>query len=273
MKSAIFAVIFSLLLNISSVFAGDDFVVPPINILGADQTISADGDLVTLTVDKIQLPDNVQVVKYAWKVLEGYKDKQKVYITPDGTTVLFGAGTQPRDILVVLDVTFLLNQKSVDGKTPDLVVVKNSGLISKVVKIGNSPDPGPNPPAPDPNPSPSTVPDGQLGFTKLAFSTALNVKSTHRATDASLLAKSYDNVISKIKDQTIKDLNGVFDQIRIENNAVLTKLTDSAPEWKSFLSEIQKSIYQGYVDKKLATIDDYVQIFKSISDGLNLVKQ
>ena len=163
----------------------------------------------------------------------------------------------------------------------DIICLDNGSLSMdyKVVTIeGTAPTPpkpdpvnpnppNPVPPNPDPvNPNPIPPEPGTLGYSKIAFDTALPLKVSQST--AKSLANNYQAVSSAIRAGGIVDVSKAFEDVARRNAETMASASDKA-KWESWFSTLESQIEKDWDSNKIKSRDDVAQVFKEISVGLN----
>jgi hypothetical protein len=139
-------------------------------------------------------------------------------------------------------------------------------IVATPVPPGPGPGPGPTPP-PDPLPD---VPDGKLGFTKLAFTEGMKVALPTRQ-KAAALADNFTSVASAISAGAIRTVEEANAEVSKKNREVLQGAARDA--WMPFL--------QAWSDKADAalkagtlrgTVQEYRDIYMATEQGLRRVQ-
>lgn len=247
----------------------DKYQPPKQVILGAENQIPL-GELVDLSLSPIEnKPASLSQVSVSWRVFDGGVPK-RVRSTGDG--VFFGAGIQPKKLLVVASISYLFVIKEGDKITDAQV---RSVLLTSELQIGQpepEPTPGPRPgPGPVPNPTP-VLPDGRFGLAKTSYSLATTKVAFERIKGAAILASSFDSISSAIAAGAYKTTDSILKASRDANNSALKENGIDSTSWDEFGTELQNTLYQMHKDKKLVTTDDYVDAWKEIAVGLRAVK-
>lgn len=129
--------------------------------------------------------------------------------------------------------------------------------------------PGPVPPGPVP-PEPEPIPDGKLGFTRMAFTEASKVAAASRV-KSKALADNFESTASAIAAgavRTVDEANALMVQ---KNRAALTD--GERPHWLPFFTAWSQKADAALKDGSLkATIADYQAVYEATAQGLRRVK-
>lgn len=287
--------------------------VPPVPIIveltGGEAPVEF-GTIVELkaVVNKGKLPDNLSSIKYHWCVFDDGKLNKNFIVWPDGTQILFPAGTKTHKILVGVSVSCLLQTKeqlkvvdpagklienasittNTDETTTITQVISSSYMTSSDLTIKEIivgvPQPPPIPvPNPNPNPSPSPVlPVGRFGLSKIAFTLTEKVLPEHRHFGQSLAA-SYEKIANKISESMTKQAAGVAllnTDIKLDIQSMIAAvalsnkdvLGASASGWEPWDKAYGDEIFALYKNKKLNGPADFRDAFLETAEGLRQVK-
>lgn len=260
-----------LFLSALTAFGQDKYVLPKQSIVGAEKPVPL-GELVDLSLSPIEnRPANLASVSVDWRVFEGNTPKR---VRQQGEGIFFGAGVQPKKMLVIAAVSYLYLEKEGD-KIKDAQV--RNQLLTVELQIGQSePNPGPNPPpnpgpGPAPNPTP-TLPDGRFGLAKTSYLLAVSKVKEPRAKAAHVLADAFESVASAVAAGAYKTGDQILAATKEANNAALAQANLDPNPWEEFGAELQKSLYEMYKSKKISTTDDYADAWREIATGLKAIK-
>jgi hypothetical protein len=247
----------------------DKFQPPKQTILGAEKPIPL-GELVDLSLSPIEEKvAGLSQVSVSWRVFEGASPKR---VRSSGDGVFFGAGVQPKKLLIVASVSYLFLAKEGDKITDAQV---RNVLLTTELQIGQpepEPTPGPRPgPGPSPNPTP-VLPDGRFGLAKISYSLANAKVLSGRTKGAAALASTFDSLASAIAAGAYKTADSILKATKEANNSSLTESGVDITLWDDFGTEIQSVLYQMSKEKKLVSTDDYSDAWKEIALGLRAVK-
>lgn len=247
----------------------DKYQVPKQTIVGAEKPIPL-GELVDLSLSPID-PKPANLVQYtvSWQVFDGGTPKR---VRSSGDGIFFGAGVQPKKMLVIAAVSYLFVTKDAD-KIIDAQV--RNALLTVELQIGQpEPLPGPGPrPGPGPSPAPTpTLPEGRFGLAKTLYELANAKAAGDKAKGAAVLAASFESLASAVAAGAYKTNDAILKATREANNGALMQAGIDVTEWDIFGQELQKVLYDLYKNKKLATPEDYSDAWKEIATGLRAVK-
>jgi hypothetical protein len=152
----------------------------------------------------------------------------------------------------------------------------DSGKVTQKVhsvKVGE-PDPPPTPPepepGPEPEPQPEPIPDGKLGFSRMAYTEAMKVHSASRG-KAKNLAENFESTASAIAAGAVRSVDEANALMVSKNRAVLSDA--ERPAWLSFFTAWQQKADAALKDGSLKqTVSDYQAIYEATSQGLRRVK-
>lgn len=270
MRKALLTLSF-LFLSALTAFGQDKYVLPKQSIVGADKPVPL-GELVDLDLSPIEnRPANLASVSVDWRVFEGNTPKR---VRQQGGGIFFGAGVEPKKMLVIAAVSYLYLEKEGD-KIKDAQV--RSQLLTTELQIGQSePKPGPNPPTPPgpdpvPNPTPN-LPNGRFGLAKTTYLHAVTKVKEPRAKAAQVLAESFESVASAVAAGAYKTGDQILTATKEANNAALATVNLDPNPWEDFGAELQKTLYELYKSKKIATAEDYADAWREIATGLKAIK-
>lgn len=245
----------------------DKFQAPKQSIVGAEKPIPL-GELVDLALSPIE-SKSPNLVQYtvSWQVFDGGVSKR---VRSSGDGIFFGAGVQPKKMLVIAAVSYLFVSKEGDKITD--VQVKNV-LLTADLQIGQpDPSPGPGPrPVPPPDPTP-TLPEGRFGLAKISFDLAMSKVVGNRAKGASVLGASFESIASAVAAGAYKTVESILKATNEANNTALTQANLQIADWDAFGEDLQKLLYDLHKNKKLVTTEDYSDAWKEIALGLRAVK-
>lgn len=248
-------------------------VIPNITIDGAAEIVPY-GEMIQLSVKADSEPDNVVIIKYDWQIFDANQTKKRVYISPDGKTVLFAAGVKPTKFLVVLDAVYTFADKDEKGTITDVKTI-TTGVLSTEVKVGSDDPPPPDPDKPEPPkpPVPKPFPDSPLGIVKPSVDAVNEMKSAQKAEAAKALAVEYNNIKNKIAAQGITSLSDAYSQLKAATGPAITKAGGDLTEWQIWDNKVRKVVYGLYLDKKLGQVTDYIGVFSEIANSLEYVAE
>ena len=245
----------------------EKYVVPKQVIVGAESPVPL-GELVDLSLSAIEpKPANLIQQSVAWQVFEGGVPKR---VRSTGEGVFFGAGVQPKKMLVVAAVSYLFASK--EGDRINDVQVKIV-LLTADLQIGRpEPLPGPGPrPVPPPDSTP-TLPEGRFGLAKISFDLAMSKVAENRASGASILGSSFESLASAVAAGAYKTVESILKATNEANNSALTQANLKITDWDAFGNDLQKLLYDLHKNKKLVTTEDYSDAWKEIALGLRAIK-
>ncbi len=270
MRKAFFALSFVLSFALGA-SAQDKYPLPKQSIVGAEKPIPL-GELVDLGLSPIEnKPANLVASAVDWKVFEGNVPKR---VRPTGDGIFFGAGVQPKKLLVIASVSYLYVTKEGDKITDAQTRIQ---VLTAELQIGQSePIPGPTPtPTPGPGPAPTptpTLPDGRFGLAKTSFLLATSKVAAPREKAALLMAEAFDSIASSVAAGAYKTADTILKATKDANNAALASANLSPEPWEEFGNELQKVLYEMYKTKKITTAEDYADAWREIATGLKAVK-
>lgn len=263
-----------------------DFILPQRAIIGGDVPIRK-GEMVLLSVSPLTDVPHLKNVSYSWKVLDtNYKEKQNVVIWPDGTKVFFGAGLENKKLLVLLVMTYHYEVKDASGKISESAV-RSSGILLSEVLIGDDPNPtppGPSPVPPGPQPTPPNpptpvptpvVPDTKFGLAKYAFNTVnekVQLNSVEKAKVARVFASCFDGVAAAASAGTIKDIKEFLTKTREAMESAIAREGINKQTIQAADDAIGQKLYELYKDRKLVSLQDFIEAFRELSTGLSYIK-
>jgi len=176
---------------------------------------------------------------------------------------------------------------SVPGVYHVFLAVSNTegvDLIEWTVTVGSEPappappgptPPNPNPPQPNPpGPTPPTppepvIPDGVFQIAKPVHDWAMTVQSTQRATEAGLLAGSFESVAAAIAAGTLKQPQEILTALLTANNAALGAGMRAWMAWGTLLGQRLQELFRG---GRLATPTDWAACLREVAVGLRAVR-
>ncbi len=272
MRKAFFALSFVLSFALGA-SAQDKYPLPKQSIVGAEKPIPL-GELVDLGLSPIEnKPANLVASAVDWKVFEGNVPKR---VRPTGDGIFFGAGVQPKKLLVIASVSYLYVTKEGDKITDAQTRIQ---VLTTELQIGQSePIPGPTPtptpgpgPAPTPTPTP-TLPDGRFGLAKTSFLLATSKVAAPREKAALAISEAFESIASSVAAGAYKTGDAILKATKDANNSALASANLSPEPWEEFGTELQKVLYEMYKTKKITTAEDYADAWREIATGLKAVK-
>lgn len=245
-------------------------VIPNTKIEGAENVIPY-GELVQVTVKSDNNVPNLYKTTHSWKVYDENHKVKNVYTSPDGKTLIFGAGIKKTKFLVVLDTTYTFVDKDDKGVITGVETI-STGIDDAVVKIGEDDVVPPKPPGPGPDPEPplppKPLPDSPLGLVKPSVDAFNLMKAPSKAVVAKLVADNYNLIKNKIAGQEIKTLKDAYAQLSELNGKALRENKADFAEWNVWDQTVKKSVYDLYLAKKLTVLEDYIGAYAEIANSL-----
>lgn len=232
------------------------YTAPTLTITGADKPISI-GELVVLDATLDSTPKDLTAVSYTWTVLP----TKNVVTWPDGAKIIFGTGTKPQSVTVILTASFVFTTKDQDKITD--VALKTTTCIATVNivdEVTPTPPPGPGP-GPGPRPS---------AFTKNAQDWVALVKTTNKynaaavKNDANLLSQSFEKIAAAIAAGTLKGAPKILKETKESNDSAI----DNRDAWLPWFNNLSTALSEANKNGTLKSDDDYAKTWREIATGL-----
>lgn len=235
------------------------YSAPVLTITGADKPINI-GELVVLDATLDNPPKDLATVSYSWTVLP-----QKNIVTwPDGAKIIFGTGTRPQSVTVILTASFLFTTKDQDKITDVALRTATTIATVKIVQDGTDPEPGPGP---GPGPGP-VVPTS--AFAKNAQEWVASVKTTNKygakdvKADAAALAQSFERIAAAIAAGTIKGPQNILKESKDSNDSAI----QARDNWLPWFNKLSEALQSANKSGSLKSDDDYAKTWREIAKGL-----
>jgi len=244
--------------------------IPKVKILGGDVELDA-GELVILSSEIENKPDNLQSVIYKWKILDGVNEKQFI-AWPEGSKVIFSAGISSKTYVAILTASFLFVDRDEEGNISD---VKHalSEIVTQKIKVKGliqptPPNPiNPNPPWQPVPPAPAPTSLSDLSYNWIITSN-MNLPPSEIKHSASILANCFETVAELIKNNLLTDPMPILDITGTDCRAALSRINVGNEFWKPWGDKFQEHIYGLYNQNKLVTAQQYAVAWRQIADGL-----
>lgn len=265
------------LLLMGAAFAADSSQQPtppsplPSQILGCDTPVPL-GDLVDLSVKPNPAIKDSVAFSSDWSVydIDARKEQKfKVYRDTDPDTVegvVFGAGTEPRELLVHCATTYLIvkkeNDKIVSAGTKTVL------LKAKVVIGSPSPKP-PSPPTPTPSPA---FPNEKLGLSTKVYKAVMERGPPGRKAGAAVLSTSFRGIQSAIVAGALKEPSDILKKATVANDSAVAGIGQKREDWVPVFSAIQDELFALYESSKISTADQFGAAFLEIADAFDAVR-
>lgn len=276
-----------LLMFASAAYAQDNstkFEMPEQTIEGAEEPVPP-GEVVILTVSKMKkVPEHLVGATYAWKILEDGKEKKRVFVSNDQSSVIFGIGNTRGKITALLSITYLYGVKEKDKPGYKEIGQLSPGIIVQELKTVAPPEPpvpppGPTPP-PGPGPAPPPVPgpvfpDGKYQLSARSYKWAteqVQLAGEDKGKSAQALATSFNSIAAAIAAGTLRDAKTILSATKQNNQTALTQSGVPVQAWDGFGQSLQKYAFQLYQGGQLKTPEDFAQAWREVANGLEKVR-
>lgn len=247
-----------------------DWVTPKQTIQGVEKPVAI-GDLVKLSLSKLEIQAPLTSIDEVWNVYDVVNNDGKLSLVPkqtetftnsDGSkVVIFGSGTNSRTLFVQVSVTYLFVVK--EGDKVNKIATKTV-VLTAPLEIGDGTNP--NPPTPD------VIPDGKFGLTKLIYNSVNSNVKQGKVIASKKVAAGWDAVVAKIRGKTLTDPEEILTEASLSSKTALEGLNYDKDGWKKSSDEVQNRLFSLYSDKSLKTSSDYGDALSSLADGLRLIK-
>lgn len=241
-------------------------------IIGGDKPIEL-GELVDLNVKSQLSVKDAIAFSTDWTIfdLESRQDQKFKFYRELGTEttegVVFGAGTEPRELIVHCSITYLIVKKEDDkvieaGTKTELIKVK-------IVIGGGKPRP---PPAPSPV-DPPKFPKERLGLSTKVYKDVMERgPPATRKVGATTLSTSFRGVQSSIAAGVLKDPVDILKKSSAANASALINAGLKREEWIPVFTSLQDELFALYEGNKIVTPADFGAAFSEIADAFDAVK-
>ncbi len=242
-------------------------------ITGAEKPIPL-GELVDLRVISQATLKDATAFSTDWSVfdLETRKEQKfKFYRELDTDTVegvVFGAGTEPRELYVHCAVTYLIIKKEADKIT-------QAGTKTELLKVKVIIGTGPQPPGPNPKP---VIPDVKFPNEKLGLSTKVykavmeRGPPTNRKAGATVLATSFRGINSAIAAGALKAPVDILKKSKEANGAAITTAGLKIQDWTGTFTVVQDELFALYEAGTITTAEQFGSAFSEIADAFDAVR-
>lgn len=246
--------------------------LPEQTILGAEGQIDL-GELVELKLSPIQfVPKDMVSTDATWRVIDMSDGGKEKKVKSDKESVYFGAGVQPKRLIVFCFVTYLFVEKN--GDKISSVYTEGVVIRTDLVIGGGGPTPTPTP-TPTPNPS-VVIPDGQFKVGPAIYGLSMKVPVASRQKGATALAKAFRGTAATIAAGVFKDSKNPLEDILVKatasNRSALGEVQVPTQDWLPVITEFGDMLFDLYKSGKARTADDYKTIFNEVATGLEAVK-
>lgn len=246
---------------------GVNYSAPKLTVSGADKSIAI-GELVVLDAVLDGSPKDMTAVSYSWTVLPTNKN---IVTWPDGAKIIFGTGTKPQNVTVILTASMVFATKEADKITD--ISLKTATTIVTVRITDAGPDNNTDPVKPDPIiPSPvkpeSEVSKKTLSWVKLV-KTSAKYKDANLRSDANAIADNFDKIASATAAGTLKGANAILKATKEANDSAVS----NRDEWLPFFNELSDFLQSANKSGTLKTDDQYASTWREIAKGIrNAIK-
>lgn len=237
-------------------------------IEGADKKIPL-GELVDLSVN---LPSTPAACSTDWVVFElptGAEKKFKFYRDKKEDSVIegivWGAGVEPKELIVVCSITQLNITKE-----QDKIVQAGTNTVVLRTKITIGDGTAPRPPTPNPIPEPK-FPNETLGLSSKIFKSCDQVPAVKRKAGAVALSKSMRGIKASIDAATLKDPVDILKKAAEANRSAITQAGQSRDDWVPVFTVLQDELYSLYQKGTVNSASDFGRAFGEVADAFDAV--
>jgi hypothetical protein len=259
-------------LLIGTVFAAEQ-PAPPApqpniqKITGADKKVPL-GELVDLSV---KLPSTPAACSTDWVVFElptGVEKKFKFYRDKgdDGVIegIVWGAGTEPKELIVVCSIT----QLNVTKEQDKIVQAgTNTVVLRTKIVIGDGTEPRPpTPPTPKPDPK---FPNETLGLSTKLFKACDQIPVVKRKAGAMALSKSMRGIKSSIDAKAFSDPVDILKKAAEANRSAITQAGQNRDDWVPVFTVLQDELFNLYQKGTVSSASDFGRAFGEVADAFD----
>lgn len=227
------------------------YAVPKLTVNGVEKPIPI-GELVVLEAQLDPTAKDVSAVSYSWTVLPTYKN---LVTWPDGTKIIFGTGTRPQNVTVILTASFVFVTKEADKITDVSLKTTTTVVTVKIVQDAETPDD-------------NKEPDTALG--KDIKTWLATVKTSNRYNedavkqDALKVANNFEKIAAAIAAGAIKGPQSILTNTKEANDDAI----GNRDAWLPFFNSLSAYLQSASKTNKLKTDEQYASLWKDISSAI-----
>ena len=224
----------------------DKYILPAIEILGADTTVPL-GDIVILSIKPIdKLPEGLKSSIYSWTILP---PPPKVVPWVDSTRIMFGAGIKDQEYTVILTATYaFLTDSNVEHRTDTII---------KTVTVGS-----------DIKPQKAAQASQNLNELSNKIRESINLIAEYdvnqKKNDIKALADSFKKVAAMAETKPEIQIGTLMTALSLANADALKDRTGYYQNWSNFLAKQ----FDTYPQSAPARSTDYIIYLKTIASAL-----
>lgn len=225
----------------------DKYILPAIEIVGADTPVPL-GDIVVLSIKPIdKLPEGLKSSIYSWTILP---PPPKVVPWVDSTRIMFGTGMKEQEYTVILTATYaFLTDSNVEHRTDTVVSTVVVGTAIKQAKLLNPP-----------------LNINELSqMIKRSLSLISDYDQVQKKADIKSLAESFRKVAAMADSKPDIQVGTLMTALSLSNADILKDRTGYYQNWSDFLAKE----FEVYPQDVPARSTNYVTQLKTIASALD----
>lgn len=230
----------------------EKYVLPKLTITGIEKPIPI-GELVVLEASSDAASNkDITAISYSWTVLPSYKN---LVTWPDGTKIIFGTGTRPQNVTIILTASFVFTSKEADKITDVALKTTTTVATVKIVQDAENPDDHKDP---------------ETALSKEVKDWIASVKTNNRYTDANVktdaakLAANFEKISAAIAAGTLKGPSAILAATKDANDDVIT----NRDAWLPFFNSLSAFLQSASKTNKLKTDDQYASTWREIAAAI-----